>query len=77
MEQKPLSPPYSSLRTAKSLTALEQAQVDLIFVQDLGLVPKRIITPSSPRLRPAAERKWLGADFSHVIVSHKPSRLAD
>jgi hypothetical protein len=69
MEQKPLSPPYSSLRAAKSMNALEQAQVDLIFVQDLGLVPKRIIMPSSPGTRPAAERKWLGSDFSHVIVS--------
>ncbi len=69
MDQKPFRPPYSSLRTADALSALELTQVDLIFVQDLGLVPKRIITPSSPGTRPAAERKWLGTDFSHVIVS--------
>jgi hypothetical protein len=64
-------PVFSSslLPDARSKTTVEAPQLDLIFVQDLGLVPKRIVTASRPAARPAAERKWLGADFSHVIVS--------
>jgi hypothetical protein len=69
MENKLLKPLYSSPRAAEARAANELAQIDLIFDQDLGLVPKRIISSSSPSMRPAAERKWLGADFSHVIVS--------
>lgn len=69
MEQKLLGSTHFSLRSAEARAALELAQADLIFIQDLGMVPKHIITPRVPSVRPAAERKWLGADFSHVIVS--------
>lgn len=60
---------YSPLLDARAKATVEALQPDLIFVQDLGLVPKRIVTASRPVARSAAERKWLGADFSHVIVS--------
>lgn len=70
MEQKPLSSPlYSSLRTAEANPAGELASKDLIFMHELGLVPKHFVLPNAPGRRPAAERKWLGTDFSHVIVS--------
>lgn len=68
MEQKPLCPPASVPRSALSLH-LEPAEIDLIFVQNLGMVPKRLVTLSRPATPPAAQRKWLGADFSHVIIS--------
>jgi hypothetical protein len=61
--------PYSALLDARSKAAAESSQRDLIFVQNFGLVPKHIVTASRPATRPAAERKWLGTDFSHVIVS--------
>lgn len=61
--------PYSELLDARSKATAELPQSDLIFVQDLGLVPKRIVTASRPVTRPAADRKWLGTDFSHVIVA--------
>jgi hypothetical protein len=61
--------PYSSLLDARSKATGESPQLDLIFVQNFGLVPKHIVTASQPAMRPAAERKWLGTDFSHVIVS--------
>jgi hypothetical protein len=69
MDKQLAFPPYSSLLDARSKATIESPQLDLIFVQDLGLVPKRIVTASQPVTRLAAERKWLGADFSHVIVS--------
>jgi hypothetical protein len=70
MEQNLLSSPlYSSLRTAETQPAGELVPRDLIFMHDLGLVPKHFVRSSNPSRRPAAERKWLGADFSHVIVS--------
>lgn len=69
MDKQPSFPLYSPLPDARSKAILETPSSDLIFVQDLGLVPKRIVTASQPVARPAAERKWLGADFSHVIVS--------
>jgi len=70
MEQNLLSSPLSSsLRTAEAPPAGEPTPKDLIFMHDLGLVPKRFVLPNVPGRRPAAERKWLGTDFSHVIVS--------
>jgi hypothetical protein len=33
------------------------------------MVPKRLVTSSRPALQPAGQRKWLGADFSHIIIS--------
>jgi hypothetical protein len=69
MKQNPTFQPYASLLDAQSKGAAELAQADLIFVQDLGLVPKRLVAPSRPATLPAAERKWLGTDFSHVIIS--------
>ena len=74
MEQKPLCPPYSASLATQVIAVIELAPADLIFVQDLGLVPKRLIAPSQPGTLPAAERKWLGTDFSHVIVSKSSSR---
>ncbi|RZJ95254.1 MAG: hypothetical protein EOO60_01040 [Hymenobacter sp.] len=49
---------------------LAAAHPDLIFMQDLGMVPKRIVSPGRVGPAPKAERKWLGTDFSHTIVSH-------
>lgn len=69
MDKQPVFSSYSSLLDARSKATAESPQLDLIFVQDLGLVPKRIVTASRPVARPAAERKWLGTDFSHIIVS--------
>ncbi|MDO7887164.1 hypothetical protein [Hymenobacter cheonanensis] len=69
MKQNLLGPsPLAPLSTAPQPT-VELAEIDLIFVQDLGLVPKRLVTLSRPATPPNAQRKWLGADFSHVIVS--------
>ncbi|MGI4761315.1 MAG: hypothetical protein ACRYF0_11445 [Janthinobacterium lividum] len=69
MEQKLLcsSPPASA--SASPLAHAELAEIDLIFVQNFGMVPKSLITSSRPALRPVAKRKWLGTDFSHVIIS--------
>ena len=69
MDTPPAFQPYSPLLDTRSKALAESPQLDLIFVQDLGLVPKRIVTASRPVARPAADRKWLGTDFSHVIVS--------
>lgn len=66
-KQHTFSPYVSPLAAGSKATA--ELPLDLIFVQNLGLVPKHIVTASQPARRPAAERKWLGADFSHVIVS--------
>lgn len=69
MEQNLLSSPlYSSLRTAETQPAGELVPRDLVFMHDLGLVPKHFVRSSNLSRQPA-ERKWLGADFSHVIVS--------
>jgi len=68
MEQKLLCPPAALPFAAPAKAHVELAQVDLIFTQDLGMVPKRLVRARRP-LMPPTERKWLGADFSHVIVS--------
>lgn len=68
MDKQLIFSPYVSPLAASSKATVESPH-DLIFVQNLGLVPKHIVTASQPAKRPAAERKWLGADFSHVIVS--------
>lgn len=69
MDKQLVFSPYSALLNARSKATDEPAQLDLIFVQNFGLLPKHIVTASQPARRPAAERKWLGTDFSHVIVS--------
>jgi len=69
MEQKSLCPPYSPSAGASLQPHVEQAEMDLIFVQNLGMVPKRLVSASRPATPPAAQRKWLGSDFSHVIIS--------
>ena len=68
MDTQTVFSPYSALLDTGS-KATAESPLDLIFVQNFGLVPKHIVTASQPAMRPAAERKWLGADFSHVIVS--------
>ena len=69
MEQKPLCPPYAPPAGASLQPQAELAEIDLIFVQNLGMVPKRLVSASRPATPPAAQRKWLGSDFSHVIIS--------
>ena len=69
MEQKALCPPCPTPTGSLGALRAETAEIDLIFVQDLGLVPKRMVTASRPGPLPAAQRKWLGTDFSHIIVS--------
>ena len=72
MDSSILCPPSSSPAAADSIDTISRftpPHSDLIFVQDLGMVAKQIVSPG--RVSPAlsAERKWLGADFSHIIVS--------
>ena len=73
MEQPTLSPPLllptgSDFKgNAEQLAAVHP---DLIFMQDLGMLPKRIVSQGRVGPAPKAERKWLGTDFSHTIVSH-------
>jgi len=69
MEQKPLCPPNAVPFGALLSSPTEVAKVDLIFMQDFGPVPKQIGSASRPDPLPAAQRKWLGADFSHIIIS--------
>ncbi|GAB3634819.1 hypothetical protein GCM10027422_04090 [Hymenobacter arcticus] len=73
MDQSTLCPP-SLLPTGSDFkdTAefLAVAHQDLIFMQDLGMLPKRIVSPGRVGPAPKAERQWLGTDFSHTIVSH-------
>lgn len=54
----------------KAPALLVAAHQDLIFMQDLGMLPKRIVSPGRVGPAPKAERQWLGTDFSHTIVSH-------
>jgi hypothetical protein len=69
MEQSLLCPPNSAPLGASPTPRPDLADIDLIFVQDLGLLPKRLVTSSRPAPAPTAPRKWLGSDFSHVIIS--------
>ncbi len=72
MEQNLLCPPNSLLRddhARDNTDRFASAHLDLIFMQDLGMLPKRIVSPGRVGPVPAPERKWLGTDFSHVIVS--------
>lgn len=64
-----MCPPYSPSLGALPLAHAEPAEIDLIFVQNLGMVPKRLVSASQSATPPAAQRKWLGSDFSHIIIS--------
>jgi hypothetical protein len=71
MEQNPLCPPTAPLTgddPKDNAKMLALAHPDLIFMQDLGMIPKRIVSPGRVGPTPKAERKWLGSDFSHTIV---------
>lgn len=72
MEQNLLCPPNSLLRNDSPRDTANRfagAPSDHIFMQDLGMLPKRIVSPGRVGPTPVPERKWLGTDFSHVIVS--------
>jgi hypothetical protein len=73
MDQSTLCPPNLLPTGSDAKNNVEQlatAHPDLIFMQDLGMLPKRIVSPGRVGPAPKAERKWLGTDFSHTIVSH-------